>query len=292
MRIIGPVTLIGLKTAFAAVLGLLLAWNAQAEIVTSQLPSGVSVSAEFQRGEANKLAVLVLHGFMTTRNFNTVQSMYNDLADAGYTVLAPTLSLGINNRAASVPCNAIHTHTWEQDIAEIDFWVRWLAKQGFDSIALLGHSTGSLQLVDYAAGKPAPQVKKVIATSLVNIRRYTDSVLAEREIAEAKRLATVQPSPLYEYHLVFCENFTATPDSYLSYIQWTRQRVLERLRNAKVPIEVIMGGADKRFSGDWIEALKGSGTSVHVIKGASHFFDATNEFDLLDCIQQCLKDNH
>jgi esterase/lipase len=250
----------------------------------------VNASAEYLRGEPHKHAVLVLHGFMTTRNFNTVQSLVNELSDSGYTVLAPTLSLGIDNRNASIPCDAIHTHTWDDDLAEIAFWVNWLVKEGFDSIILVGHSTGSLQLVSYVAGKPASQVKEVVATSLVNIRRYTDPDTASREIADATRLAAMPTPPLSSYHLVFCDNFTATPASYLSYINWTHQRVLDTLRKVKVPVEIIMGGDDRRFSGDWITALQQTGTRVRVIKGASHFFDATHEFDLLDQVQRAIDD--
>jgi len=270
-------------------LGLLLAFGLRAETISTSLPSGVAVSAEFHQGDAGKHAVLVLHGFMTTRNFNTVQSIVNDLDTAGYTVLAPTLSLGIDNRRASVPCDAIHTHTWDDDIREVGFWVDWLVDQGYDSIVLLGHSTGSLHLVSYVSQKPAKEVKKVIATSLVNIRRYTKAEVAVKEIAEAKQRAVMATPPLGEYHLAFCENYTATPASYLSYINWTRQRVLDTLTEVKVPVEVIMGGADRRFSDDWIEALRKTGTKVHVIEGASHFFDAMYEFDLLDMIRQCLE---
>ncbi|MCW8829175.1 MAG: alpha/beta fold hydrolase [Gammaproteobacteria bacterium] len=270
--------------------GLLLAAGAQGEIVSQPLPGGLSVSAEFHAGEAGRHAVLVLHGFMTTREFNTVQSLVNELTGSGYTVLAPTLSLGVDNRRATVPCDAIHTHTWEEDLAEIDFWVNWLVRQGYDSIVLLGHSSGSLQLVSYAAGAPPDQVKKVVATSLVNLSRYTSAAVAEREIAEAKKLLSKKPPPLREYHVVFCDNFTATPQSYLSYVRWTPERVLQTLTAAQVPVEVIMGGADRRFSADWIESLRKNGTKVMVIDGASHFFDATYEFDLLDKVHACLEE--
>lgn len=285
----GPSSAKGHLVIIGLLCGLLWAVGLQAQTVSARLPSGITVSAEYQRGEANRLAVLILHGFMTTRDFNTVQSLYGDLSSSGYTVLAPTLSLGIANREASVPCDAIHTHTWDNDVAEISFWVDWLVKQGVDSIVLVGHSTGSLQLVSYVAGNPASQVKKVVATSLVNIRRYTAPETAKLEIAEAEKLAAMSHPPLRSYHLVFCDNFTATPESYLSYINWTRQRVLDTLSKVKVPVEVIMGGADRRFSSDWIQAVRDTGTEVRVIKGASHFFDSTHEFDLLDMVQQAIE---
>lgn len=206
----------------------------RAEEVSSRLPSGLTVTAEFHRGETGAHAILVLHGFMTTRNFNTVKSLTGELSDSGYTVLAPTLSLNVEARRASVPCESIHTQTWGDDLAEIDFWVKWLTKRGYQSVMLVGHSTGSLKLVSYVANTPPKAVKKVIATSLVNIRRYTPEKIAAAEIAMAKKLQTLPQSPLREYHLVFCENYTSTPEAYLSYINWSHDRVLSKIGRAHV----------------------------------------------------------
>jgi alpha-beta hydrolase superfamily lysophospholipase len=196
------------------------------------------------------------------------------------------LSLNVDARRASIPCESIHTQTWDDDLAEIDFWVKWLTKRGYESVLLVGHSTGSLLLVSYAAQKPPKAVKKVIAISLVNIRRYTTKKIATAEISMAGKLLSLPQPPLREYHLVFCENYTATPSAYLSYIRWTHDRVLSTLRASKVPVEVIMGGSDRRFSSDWVEAMKKTDTTVKVIPGANHFFDATSEFELLDAVLQ------
>lgn len=263
---------------------------ANAQVVTERLPSGIAASAQFLRGEPDKKAVLVLHGFMTTRHFNTVQSLVSEISGQGYTVLAPTLSLGVDNRKASIPCNALHTHTWDDDIAEIDFWVRWLVGKGYGEVVLVGHSTGSLHLVSYAGGPHARAVSKVVATSLVNFRRYTDPAIVSREMAAAQRRARSEKPALGQYHLAFCEDYTSTPASYLSYIGWTRERVLQTLQSMDVPVDVIMGGADRRFSSDWIDALRETGTRVFVIEGASHFFDAIHEFDLLEQVMQCLEE--
>jgi len=259
------------------------------ETVSATLPSGLGVSAGFQRGANSRHAVLVLHGFLTTRHFNTVKSLVAELADSGYTVLAPTLSLGVPTRRASTPCDAVHTHTWEDDLQEVDFWVDWLVSRGYESIVLLGHSSGALQLLSYAADAPPPEVKGVVATSLVYLRRYTPESVVAREIALAEELAQQSPPPLHGYHLVFCEDFTATPASYLSYIGWTRERVLALLERTTLPLEIIMGGADQRFGPDWRRELSDKGVRVRVVDGASHFFDATHEFELHDVVRQSME---
>jgi len=94
--------------------------NALAESITQQIePLQTQAQADYLAGDANKPAVLILHGFLTTNKFHTVVAMAKGLNDEGYSVLSPTLSLGINNRKSSIKCNSIHTHTLEQDLIEV-----------------------------------------------------------------------------------------------------------------------------------------------------------------------------
>ena len=99
--------------------------------------------------QRDKPAVLLLHGFLQTRDFPTVATLARGLRDAGYPVLSPTLSLNIPNRSQSLACEAIHRHSLDDDIGEIARWVDWLKSHGHRSIVLIGHSFGSLQLLAY-----------------------------------------------------------------------------------------------------------------------------------------------
>lgn len=277
--------------ALLLIINLLIPLYAWSETVVELLPSGKSVSADYRKGEKGKPAVLVLHGFLTTNGFSTVQVIVNDLADSGFTVLAPTLSLGINSRKASLPCDAIHTHTMESDVAEIDFWTRWLTAHGAHRIVMVGHSLGSLQLVTYVANHPDSAVKAVIATSLLNMQEYETAPMLAKDIHEAEKLQREKPVPLHSYRLVYCENYTATPDSFLSYVRWSPARVLSELKKRKVPVYAIMGGKDDRFGPAWIKQLRTTGIDVKVIDGANHFFDGGAEFDLLDAVRNHVTNN-
>ena len=81
-----------------------------AETVSHTLDNGTTTLADYRKGDENKPAFLLLHGFLQTHNFSTIQSMADELADTGYTVLAPTLSHGVDNRNQSIACDALHTH--------------------------------------------------------------------------------------------------------------------------------------------------------------------------------------
>lgn len=267
------------------VLGLLATTVVQATPIQQRLANGLVANAEYYRGTGRQ-AVLVLHGFLATHRFPTIQRVIEDLRDKGYTVLAPTLTLGINDRDTSLPCSALHLHTMEQTVEELGWWVNWLAAQGHDNITLVGHSAGSVQILAYTVGKPNPAVKRQILTSLVALERLPDAEPAGAGIDEARAWRQAGNHHVARYDLSFCQgSFTAPPQVYLSYAAWDRQRVIDALRHTRVPATVILGGRDSRFvSPDWVAAIRALPTHLVVLADANHFFDGMAEFDLLDSI--------
>jgi len=279
-----------LPFAALTLLVLLFSTVCEAEAIREKLPSGLYGVAEYRQGEASKPAVLVLHGFLTTHNFNTVLGIVDLLTANSYPVLAPTLTLNINARQAGLACDAIHTHSMEQDLAEIGFWINWLTGRGHQRIILIGHSSGSLELLAYLHQHPTPAVKHLIATSLVYADGFNSQALVDEQIASARRQQQQGDHSLQSYTLSYCKgNFLAPPEVYLSYTAWTRERVLQALQQRPARVTIIMGGNDERFQASWIEGLQQAGPELIVIPGASHFFDAHHEFDLHDVILSILE---
>ncbi len=266
-------------------LALLLAAPAFAEPIEQALPSGTSAVAEFLPGDPALPAMVVIHGFLTTSNFNTIRSLVDELSESGYTVLAPTLTLGIQKRRGGLACDAIHTHTMDDDVREIRFWVDWLVSQGHERVVLISHSSGGTQTIAYADGGLNPAVTQLIILSLAYADPFTGLERIERQRERAQRQLHEGDSSLARYSLYYCkENFVAPPHVYLSYTDWSRERVLEAVKNIPVPIAAIMGGADNNYGSDWAAELRETGIDVTVVDGASHFFDATHEFDLHEAI--------
>ena len=256
-----------------------------ADTIREHLPSGRYGVAAYHQAEKSKPAILVLHGFLTTHNFNTVMGIVELLAEDGNTVLAPTMTLGINARRSGLSCDAIHTHTLEEDLEEITFWVNWLSSRGHKHIVLIGHTSGSLELLAYLNKNPNTAVKKLIATSLVYADGFNPDALVKQQVAEAQQKHRRGDRSLQSYTLSYCrDNFLAPPYVYLSYTAWTQQRVLAALKQSPVPVAIIMGGKDERFQDSWVEGLQQTGAEVIIINGASHFFDSHHEFDLHDAI--------
>ena len=263
-----------------------------AETMEARLPSGTVATAEFHAGKPGLPTILLIHGFMQTRDFPTVSRLADGLAAAGYATLSPTLSLGISRRSSSLPCEAVHRHTLEQDVAEIAFWMEWLARHKPGPVVIVGHSFGSLQSLLYAANKPSPALHQVIALSLVDAERQTDAGTVAAMLSDAKKRAARGETQLVDYPLGYCKNYVSTPQSFLSYAHWSREDILRLSRKSKVPLEVVMGGSDERMGEDWPVKLRSVGNHVQVIPGANHFFDAEHEFDVLELTLSLLKSSN
>lgn len=262
--------------------------GARAEEVVQTLPDGTVVTAAYQGG-TQAPTVLILHGFLQTRDYLTVRALGGSLSDAGYTVLAPTLSLGVDRRDASLACEAVHTHTLDDDLAEVRFWIRWLVARGHQDIRLIGHSLGSLQLVALAdRGGLDTAVGQVIATSLLGVDSGVSPgpYLAQRQRAEADVAAG--DTRLQGYGLSFCRRYMAPAGSFLSYARWDEARLLQAVAAARVPVHVILAQRDQRMSDDWPARLARHGARVEVVDNAGHFFDNQSEFDLLDAVTQAM----
>ena len=265
---------------------------ASGETIQETLPSHLTTNAKFHQGEPSKPAVLILHGFLTTFNFNTVYGIFDLLAENGYTVLAPNLTLGINKRTSGLRCEAIHTQKMEDDLSEVAWWVDWLSSRGHKEIILIGHSIGSLHLIIYASQSPKKAVKQVIATGLTYFSQgdaHTVAV-AKADTERAQKLLDAGDTEPSRYTISYCAgNFVAPPDVFLSYTRWKQDDVLRAIQKAKVAVSIILAGKDLRFADDWPDMLRKTGASVSVIKNASHFFDAEHEFELHDKIMSIIK---
>jgi pimeloyl-ACP methyl ester carboxylesterase len=110
----------------------------------------------------------------------------------------------------------------------------------------------------------------------------------QNALALTKRPASEQT--LGRFTLTYCHNsYVAPPASYLSYVSNDSRQTLALLGKIKVPVELILGSADKSLAMDWPEKIQNRGIPVTVIDKASHFFDDAQEFDLADKVETILK---
>lgn len=250
--------------------------------VESKVSGQVSATADFRPGVADKPAILLLHGFLQTRDFAIIKSLMDELSSAGYSVLAPNLSLGISYRKSSLSCEALHLHDMEGDIREIQHWMEWLRARGYKKLVGIGHSFGATQLVAWRT-RYHQRDFDLIGISLVSSASFVPSS-GHRPIYSGKS----QPD-LVRFPLSFCETYTAPAEKYLSYHKWDNRKLLDTLKSSKSQTDIILGSHDKYLPRDWKESLIKSGARVHLINGANHFMEGTQEFDMLDATLNILR---
>ncbi len=275
----------------ACLLMLTVVTPSHAQTVDAKLQSGIRLTASFHQGNSSATALLILHGFLQTGLSEPINALASNLDQKGYTTLRPTTSLMISSRKQSMPCEAMHTHTVEQDMSEIDYWFKWLQHKGYSRIVMIGFSsTGNFETLQYSENKPSPMLDRLILISLNPVA--VDP--AEKTRAQALLQKGYSRHGQYPrlYTLGYCRrNYAATLNSYASFARYDEDQVLQLLAGNKLPLNIIFGGNDTILPAEWISRISAlhSSAEISVIPNANHFFDGTSEFDLAEAVENILK---
>jgi len=257
-----------------------LAGSARMEL--SMAPDRVA-EADYWPGAADMPAILIMHGFLQTHQFPTVRRLAESLADEGFSVLTPTLTLGLNRRRQSLACEAIHTHSLQQDVAELTAWTQWLARHAGKAPVVVGHSTGGVLLAAMLASGGDAAIRQAMLVSMVSfdwVPEHGDLAgLRQRAVA---KLEEDTGDEVDVYSLGYCRKYVTTAAALLSYLDWDQERLSQALMDATVPVTVIFGDKDEQADRVWLDTLRTGGVEVRAVAGADHFFDLAHEFDLLD----------
>jgi len=264
---------------------------AQAEKVQLSIHKNIIANADYYEGDNNRSAILIIHGFLQTNNFYTVRRLFDALAESGHSVLSPNLSLGISNRKKSLACEAIHTHTIEDDAKEIALWVEWLFQKTHKPVILIAHSAGSLSALAYLSSVSNATVQKAILISLYTFGPGAAAYETELDQFKAREALRNNDQQLHEFGLSFCKKYVSSAKHYLSYYNWSSAKVNEALQKPllnRISKTVIIGSSDKKINRPWVNTLKRQQINFIEVEGANHFFDQQHEFDLLDAIEDLL----
>ena len=266
--------------------------NLQAEIVSLQTSKDITTTASYHSGDKDKPLLIFIHGFLQTRDFSTVKRLSETLHESGFSVLSPTLSLGISNRAQALPCESIHLHSLKSDTDEIDQWVKWGSQRGYKEIVLIGHSAGSVNISAYLANGVHPAVKKTVLISLTYYGPGRPAAFETEDHAEqARKMLRDGDYGLAKFALAFCKEYVTTAEGFLSYYDWSAEKILDAINVVWPDNHIIIGSEDERIGQAWVASLEKASGKIIVIDGASHFFDQTHEFDLSDAVEEIIADD-
>ena len=155
-----------INTTLALFLVLAFTGLAQAAEKVSLKARGLTLNANLELAKDKKLSdgvILLTHGTLAHNEMEIIKTLQSLLKERGHNTLAINLSLGIDNRGASMyDCKVPHKHHYLDAVNEIAAWVNWLKSKGASKISVLGHSRGGNQTARYAAGKPDAAIDRVI----------------------------------------------------------------------------------------------------------------------------------
>jgi len=230
--------------------------------------------------------LLMTHGTLAHGRMEIMQTLQGLFAENGVSSLAPTLSLGLSDRAGMYPCETPHTHRHTDALHEIGLWLGWLKGQGVEVLFLLGHSRGGNQTAWFAAERPDPAVRGVILIAPsawqagkweAEYRERTGKELEPllqqaQALVDAGRGGTM----MEETDLLYCEKTSASAAAFLSYYAPDpRFDTPSLLAGIGVPVLVFLGSEDRvveDLPASLERAGERDGLRVETIDGADHFF--------------------
>jgi pimeloyl-ACP methyl ester carboxylesterase len=251
--------------------------------------------------------VLLLHGTLSHRDTEIIESLEALLADAGVATLAVNLGLGIDRREAALACDSEHRHLESDASSELALWIGWLQEQGVTDITLLGHSRGAYQVARYRLNSGDERVRRLVLVapptwSSEQMRdayqaRHAaalDPLLAEaRAMQAAGRGRELLPGTV---GLLYCEGGRVSADALLSYYGDDPLRDTPTLlTHLDTPTLLVSGSEDTVAAGlgealEAIDAARRHHVRALEIDGADHFFRDLYADELIDNLLEFLDD--
>jgi len=260
-----------------------------AERIELKVSPGIIANARFQQGEDDKPAILLLHGWLQTNEFYTVARLFDTLDSSGYTILSPNLSLGIDQRTKSLPCESIHTNSINTDIDEIGQWVSWLSQKIDKPIILIGHSMGATELVAFLGQYRGDRVIKSILISITPIGPgWPENSANFHDLKRAENAIAAGYTGLSAYGVAYCKKYITTAHNLFSFYRWNYDQLHSTISKLQIPTQIIFGGEDNLINTDLLQMLASERIRIDILEGASHFFDKEFEFELHDSVESHL----
>lgn len=277
-----------LKFLFATVLSFAAAGSVGADEIKLE-HAGLTLNAnlspaqeEWQTGTV----FLITHGTLAHNGMEIIATLQSLLAEQGITSLAPTLSLGLDDRRGMYDCAVPHTHKHTDALDEIGVWLEWLKKQGVKKVVLVGHSRGGNQTAWFAAERMDPVVKGVLLIAPMTwSEAYASSDYQKRfktDLAPVlKRAADLVAAGkggewLEKTGFIYCTDAKVQAQAFVSYhAPEPRLDTPGLLGKIDVPVLVIAGTEDEVVP-DVVEKVEpivdGTRVRLETVDGADHFF--------------------
>ncbi|OOZ38172.1 hypothetical protein BOW53_16395 [Solemya pervernicosa gill symbiont] len=260
--------------------------------------AGLTLNAEWiTAGDEwkSKPVVLMTHGTLMHGRMEIMEAMQTLFADAGYSSLSLTLSLGLDDRHGPYECAATHKHKHTDALDEIGVWLTWLKKQGVEQVVLLGHSRGGNQTAWFSTERHDAAIKKVILVApatwseVYAVKDYQERfgmdvagplAASKKLVAAGKGKQVINP-----VSIIYCKDSSATAESFVAYHGVEpRMHTPSLLGKIQVPVMVFAGSEDTVVKNieQYVQPMANDKIKLSILEGADHMFRDLYAEDLVD----------
>lgn len=268
--------------------------------------NGLTLNANLEIAEGKSLkdgVVLITHGTLAHGAMEITTSLQELLAERGYSSLAISLGLGLDNRHGMYDCKIPHTHKHGDALDEIGLWLSWLEGKGVGDVVLLGYSRGGAQTAWFAAERDRASFSKVVLVAPMTWDKEKAAAGYEKRYKTAlspllaKAAALVKQGKgetvLKDVDFVYCPKTSVSAESFLSYYGDGKFKdTPEALALIKKPVLVAIGSEDNVVTAlpEKIKSVKSDYLTVRVVDDAGHFFRDLYADDLVDAIDEFISE--
>lgn len=177
----------------------------------------------YKHSEPRSHTVMLVHNALSTNKDAFIDSLATALHDSGKNVLAVNLSLRISDRQENINmCNQVNRHHFDDAIAEIALWLKWLqSKQHVTKVSLLGYGLGANQVALYLSRHENNKVHKAVLVSALSQRVLVQENSSRQNVDQIlnKIVSLDKDYILEDVSFLGCQETQVTASSFASYYQ-------------------------------------------------------------------------
>lgn len=265
--------------------------------------AGLRLNANLELAGQDSLSgqdvVLIAHGTLAHGHMELIHSLQNVLAESGVSSLAPTLSLGLDNRSGMYECATAHRHRHQDAVEELSRWSDWLQQQNAGRILLLGHSRGGNQIALLSHSRSLDPFMGQVLLAPMTWNAEQEYAAYQQRFGQPpqpllKRAKTRQADMLQAPGFLYCEDVQVSAESFLSYYEDDPQRHTPNLLiDTSLPTLVIAASEDKVVPElpEAMQSIQNSQVDLATIEGADHFFRDLYAYDVADQILEFMMEH-
>jgi alpha-beta hydrolase superfamily lysophospholipase len=241
---------------------------------------GLSIRGEVYRAVKPVGSVIICHGFKGYAHWAFFPYLAQSLAEKGLTAITFDFSgSGIGaDRETFTEADAFATNTFSREQEDLEVLVDYLRRRKIITprFGLFGHSRGGASAIVYTAATDSEVNALVTWAAISYVKRWTDEdalVWRRRGYAEITNSRTGQVMRLG----------TDLLDDVELHVK-TKLNIEAAAAKVKVPWLIVHGSADETVPVDEGERLHAASTrisTVRIIDGASHSFDAKHPLSVI-----------